>query len=423
MPFLTDLDENSRIKGSRDPLGVVPLWSSFGRTIVGNLTTASNSVRGFTTLLIGLYGAEMVRERGNGKESEADTFLKFEQLAAYCRFALNKDDDFRGLRRVQANLNESPRVTISANQKDQILSNQKQYGLWGLFTNPAQLSALVERNGRRLMPEARAFVEQNYIAALGSGISRELIKLLSSDSTTINVERSEFCAAIAKIHGRLSRTEKAYYRETLAFGGKVDQTRGRQERLARAIARIDTNREFDFAAFRKVRAMTKNDDELNAMLRDIEHIELLITPVTSAFGFILTQRDQPVSYVADQIRKQWRDRGVSSVNVAALNGLRDRIVSAVGDSETADSWLTLATVLAAGDYTRLVQQLLAHNGLVMNRRDGSAAWVTIERGKLRVLIVEESNALLPASRLNQTWRSTYFINSLDRIVRAVELRA
>jgi hypothetical protein len=52
MPFLTDLDERAEVKGSKDPLGLVPIWSKFGREVVGNLTTVTGSVRNFTTLLV-----------------------------------------------------------------------------------------------------------------------------------------------------------------------------------------------------------------------------------------------------------------------------------------------------------------------------------------------------------------------------------
>jgi hypothetical protein len=50
-PFLTDLDSRAAVKGSRDPLGIQPIWTRLGRHVVGNLTTVSNSVRDFTTLL------------------------------------------------------------------------------------------------------------------------------------------------------------------------------------------------------------------------------------------------------------------------------------------------------------------------------------------------------------------------------------
>ena len=53
IPFLTDLDPQAAIKGSRDPLGIQPIWTRMGRHVVGNLTTVSTSVRDFTTTILG----------------------------------------------------------------------------------------------------------------------------------------------------------------------------------------------------------------------------------------------------------------------------------------------------------------------------------------------------------------------------------
>ncbi len=53
VPFLTDLDSRGDVKGSRDPLGLQAIWTHFGRKVVGNLTTVSSSLRGFTTTLLG----------------------------------------------------------------------------------------------------------------------------------------------------------------------------------------------------------------------------------------------------------------------------------------------------------------------------------------------------------------------------------
>src|SRR5512140_701933 len=61
-PFLTDLDSRAAIKGSRDPLGVQPIWARLGRHVVGNLTTVSNSVRDFTVLLLGYHFAQCVAD-------------------------------------------------------------------------------------------------------------------------------------------------------------------------------------------------------------------------------------------------------------------------------------------------------------------------------------------------------------------------
>lgn len=129
-PFLTDLDSRAAVKGSRDPLGIQQIWTRLGRTVVGNLTTVSNSVRDFTTLLVGYYFTEQLsRELGVG--SDLSVFLKWEQLAAYSRAHVNGDYSFRGTEKVRKNLSEDSRVVLSDDRAHQILGNQKIYGLWG----------------------------------------------------------------------------------------------------------------------------------------------------------------------------------------------------------------------------------------------------------------------------------------------------
>ena len=76
-PFLTLEDPNAKIKGSRDPLGLQPIWSRFGRHVVTNLTTVTTSVRGFTILLLGRYFGERLIEDGIvGREEALNVFLR-----------------------------------------------------------------------------------------------------------------------------------------------------------------------------------------------------------------------------------------------------------------------------------------------------------------------------------------------------------
>jgi hypothetical protein len=81
VPFLTELDPQAAIKGSRDPLGIQPIWTRLGRRVVGNLTTVSTSVRDFTTTILGYYFAERIANEENG-DSDLGVFLRWEQLAA-----------------------------------------------------------------------------------------------------------------------------------------------------------------------------------------------------------------------------------------------------------------------------------------------------------------------------------------------------
>jgi len=106
--FFTEVDPEVALKDSRDPLGFQPIWSHFGRKLVGNLTTVTTSVRGFTTLLLGHHLASRLVDSGEVPAVEyIESFLRFEQIAAYSRIAWAEEtgdavNAIRGIRRVEA---------------------------------------------------------------------------------------------------------------------------------------------------------------------------------------------------------------------------------------------------------------------------------------------------------------------------------
>ena len=123
-PFLTEMDERGAIRGSVDGLGAMRVWTSIGRTVVGNLTTVTTSVRDFTVTMLGHHLAgEVAAVRPSAKR--LDTFLKWEQLAAHVRAHCNRDFALRGTQRVQQSLAEGLRITLGVDRKCQFLVNQR----------------------------------------------------------------------------------------------------------------------------------------------------------------------------------------------------------------------------------------------------------------------------------------------------------
>jgi hypothetical protein len=229
VPFLTDLDSRARVKGSRDPLGAQPIWTKYGRYVVGNLTTVSNSVRDFTTLMLGYYFAERIAGDA-GPSSVLSTFLKWEQLAAYCRAYVNRDVTFRGTERVQDTLSNGTRVALSSAKKYQILSDQQTYGLWGLYSVPSASSGLVEQDPARLSSAALEFVESTYLPIFrdaGLPNADRVVAVLSREEATVDLSKGDrtLCEAVARIlKQRMLQKERAFYRYHLVDGGPLDAT-------------------------------------------------------------------------------------------------------------------------------------------------------------------------------------------------------
>jgi len=415
IPFLTDLDSRAAVKGSRDPLGIQPIWTRVGRHVVGNLTTVSNSARDFTTLLLGYYFAGIIAESWE-TGSELASFLKWEQLAAYSRAAANNDYNFRGTDRVRLNLSESHRVKLSANRAYQILGNQKIYGLWGLYTMPARSSGLVDGDPPRLTNAATQFVEKQYSSITrNNNTLRTIINILREPIANIDIN-GRHTSLIQSIGNALKRrflsSEREFYRKHLLFGGPNDETSGRQRQLAHLLEAT-----FDQSDFRWSTAMVgelahrarDNGNEwqpLADFLFRIRTSESVLGPVSLLFSYLLDSDRQSLKSIAEQIRSAW-GAGLRTVDVESFTQLRSEL-------DDSDRWIGIATTATAGDYESLLELLIKQNAEVMYARGGTP-WVVNDNGSLRVHFKGERGFLPKRDEIADIWRFPYFLDSLRQV--------
>lgn len=425
MPFLTELDSRAAVKGSRDPLGLQAIWTRLGRHVVGNLTTVSDSVRDFTVVLLGFHFVERVAEAG-AREDDLATFLRWEQLAAYARASVNRDYAFRGTDRVRKSLSEGGKVTLSASQESQILSNQKTYGLWGLYIMPSRASGLLEGTPNRLTPRAAEHVRQNCLPLLskaGLGDGKEIVSLLGAARTRLDVGGPQ--RRLLEVVGRLLRLplrseEREFYRFHLLEGGPDDSTRGLQRQLAGVLEKTLGQEDFSYSPavlstlVRRARALDANGEELAARLERIRVSETVLAPVAYLFGYLLSQHGKNLESVVSALQKQWGIR-VGTVDPVAVRSLKPEIEAAIGDAAAAERWTNVAEALAAGDYKALLSLLLDQNRFVMIQRNGSAPWAELRRGRLHVRFRDETSNLPRREELAGLWRFPYFLTSLRRV--------
>ena len=423
-PFLTDIDTRAIIKGSRDPLGQVPIWTRLGRHVVGNLTTVTTSVRDFTMLLVGLWLVERALEDGNAT-NEVEAFIRWEQLAGYARVR-HPGVSFRGIEKVRANLAESSRVTVSADRKFQILGNQKIYGVWGLYTVSAAASALTVGAPPRLRPAARAFVESTYVAAIErAGFRRAdaVVKLVASAQSTLHTDGKDekLLHALAQIlrPDRLSASERAFYDEHLVRGGPEDDTRGRQAQLATLLEKAGVEGDFEWSpgavAALAVRAKDRDrPDSLGWRLDRIRDCEAVMAPAYRLFLFLLSRENQSIDDIARQVRDTWGER-LPRIDVQRFAALSNEIRDAVGDEAGTTRWLEVARTLGDGRYEDAITVLIAHNAEMMKLRGSGAPWVELQRGRLRVRFRDDLADLPDRATLRELWRFPYFLESLRAV--------
>lgn len=422
LPFLTELDSRAQVKGSRDPLGFVPVWSRFGRRVIGNLTTVSNSVRGFTTLLLGYYFGEQAQERwGASAGTTLDLFLKFEQLAAYCRHH-SKDFEFRGVERVSQKLAQTSSVKIGAAQDTQILSNQKIYGLWGLFSVPARNSGLLKEEELTLTEEAKEHVKRVLLPSLkrrGLKDPDTILELLKQDHPTVHLEgrHEPLATALAgTLRPKVGREEVAFYEHHLLKGGSTNDARRHQQCLAELIRDLPTNTPFDMKELQTmVQAAEKRGwDELSSHLDAIGALEPLLVAATQAFALLCSRDGRELASVAGELDDCWKG-GLRFLRLDKLESEVPLLKEGYSEEPAARRLLDIAQALSQGDFSQALKLLLDQNEFIMDSRHGAEPWVNLERGRLKVYFTDEIDTLSKKQELRVRWQNTYFLNSLKRV--------
>ncbi|MBM3269122.1 MAG: hypothetical protein FJZ01_15895 [Candidatus Sericytochromatia bacterium] len=425
-PFLTKLDPRGGVKGSRDPLGIQTIWIHAGRQVIGNLTNQTTSVRDFSVLLIGIWLIQQLREAGSSAP-EAEVFLKWEQLAAYARAHPGGQGGFRGIDRVRATIDQGHRVPISAEGQCQILGNQRIYGVWGLYTQAARASGLLDTDPARLAPGARALVETQYVPALarafGRGCSR-LLGLLPQRLWRFDLDGPD-ARNIADVLGEaLQPAEVAFFREALLFGGPDDRTGGLQRRMIDLLEPTLADAGFAFAPgvvrqfAREAARRWPDDSRLAVRLHKIATLESFLAPVSELFAFLLGWDGKPPGEAAAAVASSW-GAGLDWLDLEAVAALRGDLEAACRNFDTAEHWLEVARLLKGGEYEPVVERLLAINHSVMAARSGAGPWIDVQAGKLRVRFVDERGALTERADLPKAWRFPYFLDALRDVARSL----
>lgn len=431
-PFLTEIDPRSAVRGSRDPLGAQPVWSSFGRRIVGNLTTVSTSVRDFTVALLGYHFIERAEEVGY-QGSSLDLFMRWEQLASYARAHVLEETGFRGTDRVHRNLAEDSRVILSAESAHQILGSQKIYGIWGLYSVPARTSGLLELDRPRLTAAAREHAAEAWMPVMvraGARVEDEIVRLLAKPRASIDCDGQDgrlLTVTAALLGPRLRRMERDFYRAHLAFGGPFDATKGLQRQLVELMgARMLPMDErlspsYISALAKDARATYGHDSALADHLERIGTIEPLLATCTSLFSWLLTQDGGAIGLLSKQLRREWGGAlgHLDATGIAALEPQIAAATNSAGDSAAAH-WIASARALACGAYADAITALVDLNGRVMRVRDKSAPWLELGRdARLKVRFHDERSQLPAREELPKLWRYSYFLDALRQIARAV----
>ena len=392
-----------------------------------NLTSVTRAVRGFAVLLLGRSLCErLIEQKKAAEELAVPMFLRLEQIAAYARYSRESDveqDILLGVTRVGRFLEEhSRKVPIRNDARGFILSDQKTYGLWGLYTVSARASGMLADGPVGLTTEARKFVEEAYVPKLRP-VQAQLERLILKDGHLDATKGNQPYSAMHKLlTGPLSIPERRFFARTLRnaqeHAASLDPgdkaRRQRQSQLAelipkcckadKAIGRADVASLFEAAK-------NKGYDSLAERLHRILRLESLLAPVEAIFERLQARNGQQITVVAKQIQDDWGDTIPRLAE--PLNSMLPDIRVAVGD-EQARCLIECDEALRNGRYVDVIATILRWNERVMAGR-GSAPWVKKVGGKLDVRFRGIEVKFPERNELPDLWRNGYFMDSLREV--------
>lgn len=351
--YFTKEDPDYSIKGSRDPLGFQVLWQNQGRKLIPFLSTVSSNLHDFQIMCLAYYFY--------GKEPDnhfVRFFIRFEQLMGYVRYDPSNVQGFNGIDGVKRKLNESSRISISSNTEDQILSNQRAYGIWGKYNRPFQDIRFTKQ------PEFESVFDEkiSHLTDITNAL-RILDKILNRDQSKFSQEE------ISCLLPLLSYTpgELEFYKRNILL---VQHENALQNKLFDFVSNTSLPDKLHLYTFLHSfsNSLGQRNDQLKALIEEIKNTERVLCPLNRIFRYLQTKPH----WERDEIMEDpYIKRCKINVNYVFHGGteqakIKNNLVHILHE----DSWI-------------LVNSLVQRNMEVSSWREGTA-WISATKNILEV---------------------------------------
>lgn len=420
--FLTALPKDEQVTGSRDPLGLLSLWSELGRQAIVNVTTVSSDMAGWVTLALGTHETrELV---GDDDDSFLGTFLKVEQAIAYARCADRNERSVRGSNEVRRRLQRGDRQPLGADKKRQILVGQQTTGVWGQVSRPGRRSRLLYEHVDRLTDDSAATVEALLHAELGDKLRQSLRTSVNRGVFDID-EQATLVAALQELHGpRPGGLRQSFLRnKVLLAGGAGDEGDSAPVTRQRTLVGLLKSEPVDWRArpFATVQALSDTADgvghkSLGEWLRDVVRLEQLLGPLERVFRYLLVPTNRTVSDLSVDVGEAL---GPLSLTVEAGLDVARRLSSQGAGFEYLEA---AQAAIGSRDWPSLVVAVVERNRAVMSSRS-RGAWIRrTPADRLEVDLGAPDDGVVASlpQALEDCWTHGYYLPELHRLVADIE---
>ncbi len=386
--YFTKIDPDYSVKGSRDPLALQVLWQHQGKKLIPNLSTVSSNIHDFQIFCLAHYFYE--------READvqfAKFFMRFEQLMAYVRCdAAFSGLGFNGIEAARKRLAESSRISVSNNSADNILSNQRAYGIWGKYARPFNDIGFVKKENFRDVFDNKinAIVEKDQILKIVN-------KVLKNNQGYFNVAELSVCKQLLSI----TKKEVEFYTTNILM---VNISMPYQNVLFDFVRKNKLPKEFNLYEFINAFSKSLSADNLNLknILKETVITEQLISPINQIFRYIQTK---PLWNKSEILKDKYINQCKHAVNYFFIDDSEhNKIKNAFIQTLQKDNW-------------SLIIDLIEKNIEVTNWRGGSP-WMTHNNNLIEVHH-SEGGFMNPAFDPVSSNTNGYFIDTYLSLYRQI----
>ena len=378
--FFTLLDDSSRPLGSRDPLGIEYVWSAVGRELVGNLTTITSHLDNFVFSLLGYY---LCQDAVRGV-ADWDLFQRFEQLTSRTRIA-NGLTGVLGFERISRS--DSAPIVLGTSRAAMILSNQRQAGLWGLYT-----TALI---GAKLLQDDRTTTE------LGRQLAEAFLKDAPNRSWQIALNKSEqnvspqvFKAVQEWVDHVLKKTTKHQYALAKALLEINSFPTDKQQAMYdEGVSFLKSKQPKGARSF--IQWLASKSPILDDYAQRVLRLDNALVLASTTFSWLLGNHGKSKIVVCQELGQQMQHWPY-----------QDTLVPDFSQEIDNKEWHSRArgierfcTHMKASDWEAAIDCLLEHHQAVMASR-GGVPWCSWEGGQLKVMLRTKPGTLPAESEIS-----------------------
>ena len=198
---------------------------------------------------------------------------------AYARILKSPNEGFNGVEKVRKLINAGERVSISNSPADDILSNQRTYGIWGKYSRPfADIDFVNDMEFSKVYSEKLAAVFTN------PELERLVSKIIESEKTILGHSQISSLGILLNV----TPAEKRFFDRKIL---KIEQSDNFQNRLYDFVADHGLPKGFKLYHFLDTFDMylNKSETSLKSVLTDIRYTEHILCPLARIFRYIQLQ--------------------------------------------------------------------------------------------------------------------------------------